>query len=88
MKAKKNVKVVLPQGIIRKLILHFNIDKTIIMRDTLGYNNSDFMVINFYFKILNIIFIFIFLDKTNSFRINLGKTRCEQKRRRILQSRT
>ena len=45
MKAKKNVKVVLPQGIIRKLILHFNIDKTIIMRDTLGYNNSDFMVI-------------------------------------------
>ena len=88
MKAKKNVKVVLPQGIIRKLILHFNIDKTIIMRDTLGYNNSDFMVINFYYKILNIIFIFIFLDKTNSFRINLGKTRCEQKRRRILQSRT
>ena len=86
MKAKKNVKVVLPQGIIRKLILHFNIDKTIIMRDTLGYNNSDFMVINFYYKILNIIFIFIFLDKTNSFRINLGKTRCEQKRRRILQS--
>ena len=88
MKAKKNVKVVLPQGIIRKLILHFNIDKTIIMRDTLGYNNSDFMVINFYFKILNIIFIFIFLDKTNSFRINLGKTRCEQKRRRIFQGRT
>ena len=47
MKAKKNVKVVLPQGIIRKLILHFNIDKTIIMRDTLGYNNSDFMVTKF-----------------------------------------
>ena len=86
MKAKKNVKVVLPQGIIRKLILHFNIDKTIIMRDTLGYNNSDFMVINFLLKNFNFIFIFIFLDKTNSFRINLGKTRCEQKRRRILQS--
>ena len=46
MKAKKNVKVILPQGIIRKLILHFNIDKTIVMRDSLGYNNSDFMVIN------------------------------------------
>ena len=45
MKAKKNVKVILPQGIIRKLILHFNIDKTIVMRDNLGYNNSDFMVI-------------------------------------------
>ena len=57
MKAKKNVKVILPQGIIRKLILHFNIDKTIIMRDTLGYNNSDFMVTkylylnNIYFNI-------------------------------------
>ena len=44
MKAKKNVKVILPQGIIRKLILHFNIDKTIVMRDTQGYNNSDFMI--------------------------------------------
>ena len=86
MKAKKNVKVVLPQGIIRKLILHFNIDKTIIMRDTLGYNNSDFMVINFLFKNFKYYFYFYFLDKTNSFRINLGKTRCEQKRRRILQS--
>ena len=54
MKAKKNVKVVLPQGIIRKLILHFNIDKTIIMRDTLGYNNSDFMVTKYSY--LNIIY--------------------------------
>ena len=53
MKAKKNVKVILPQGIIRKLILHFNIDKTIIMRDTLGYNNSDFMVTKYSY--LNII---------------------------------
>ena len=44
MKAKKNVKVITPQGIIRKLILHFNIDKTIVMRDSQGYNNSDFMV--------------------------------------------
>ena len=49
MKGKKNVKVVLPQGIIRKLILHFNIDKTIVMRDSLGYNNSDFMVIKLFF---------------------------------------
>ena len=62
MKAKKNVKVVLPQGIIRKLILHFNIDNTIIMRDTLGYNNSDFMVIQYLF-----IYLILFLDKRNSF---------------------
>ena len=51
MKVKKNVKVVLPQGIIRKLILHFNIDKTIIMRDTQGFNNSDFMVKNIIYLI-------------------------------------
>jgi hypothetical protein len=54
MKAKKNVKVVTPQGIIRKLILHFNIDKTIVMRDSQGYNNSDFMVNKF---LLNFIYI-------------------------------
>ena len=56
MKAKKNVKVVTPQGIIRKLILHFNIDKTIVMRDSQGYNNSDFMVNKF---LLNFIYIYI-----------------------------
>ena len=75
MKGKKNVKVILPQGIIRKLILHFNIDKTIVMRDSLGYNNSDFMVNNLFFYITMILFI-LFLDSTNFIRINLGKTRC------------
>ena len=44
MKPKKNVKVITPVGIIRKLILHFNIDKTLVMRDSQGYNNTDFMV--------------------------------------------
>lgn len=38
-----------PQGNFRKLILHFNIDKTIVMRDSLGYNNTDFMVIQLFF---------------------------------------
>ncbi|MCQ2817720.1 MAG: hypothetical protein MJ252_10690 [archaeon] len=33
-----------PQGKIRKLILHFNIDKTIVMRDSLVYNNTDFLI--------------------------------------------
>ena len=61
MKAKKNVKVVLPQGIIRKLILHFNIDKTIIMRDTQGFNNSDFMVKNIIYLIFYLIFNFRFV---------------------------
>ena len=71
MKGKKNVKVILPQGIIRKLILHFNIDKTIIMRDSLGYNNSDFLVNK---HIIFIIHIIISLDTSNIIRINLGKT--------------
>ena len=34
----------LPQGNFRKLVLHFNIDKTIVMRDSLTYNNTDFMI--------------------------------------------
>lgn len=33
-----------PQGKIRKLVLHFNIDKTIVIRDSLGYNNTDYLV--------------------------------------------
>lgn len=41
---KKTTKVITPQGNFRKLILHFNIDKTIVMRDSLGYNNSDFLI--------------------------------------------
>jgi hypothetical protein len=60
MKAKKNVKVITPQGIIRKLILHFNIDKTIVMRDSHGYNNSDFMVKKFFIN-----FILLCIDSPN-----------------------
>ena len=70
MKGKKNVKVVLPAGYIRKLILHFNIDKTIVMRDSLGYNNSDFMVN----KLIDyIIKYFLILDPTNIIRTNMGE---------------
>ena len=72
MKGKKNVKVILPQGIIRKLILHFNIDKTIVMRDSLGYNNSDFMVNNIFKKLSN---YFLSIDQANFIGINLGKAR-------------
>ena len=64
MKGKKNVKVILPQGIIRKLILHFNIDKTIVMRDSLGYNNSDFMVIKLLSYIIITLFILL-IDQAN-----------------------
>ena len=44
MKNTKQNKNLIPAGNFRKLILHFNIDKTLIMRDTLGYNNTDFLV--------------------------------------------
>ena len=44
MKNAKQNKNLIPAGNFRKLIIHFNIDKTIIMRDTLGYNNTDFLV--------------------------------------------
>ena len=31
-------------GNFKKLILHFNIDKTIVMRDSLKYNNPEYTV--------------------------------------------
>ena len=58
---------------IKTLIIHFNIDKTIIMRDPLSYDNSDVIVsISFNIKFKN---IFIYLDQRNLIRINLGKRR-------------
>ena len=50
MKPKKNPKLINPQDSISKLVLHFNIDRTIIMRDSLSYDNSDIIVSFFYFK--------------------------------------
>ena len=44
MKPKNAPKLLGPQDSINKLILHFNIDKTIIMRDSLTYDNSDIIV--------------------------------------------
>ena len=44
MKSKSIPKLINPQDSINKLILHFNIDKTIIMRDSLSYDNSDVIV--------------------------------------------
>ena len=61
------------QDNIKTLIIHFNIDKTIIMRDSLSYDNSDVIVsISFNIKFKN---IFIYLDQRNLIRINLGKRR-------------
>ena len=61
------------QDNIKTLIIHFNIDKTIIMRDPLSYDNSDVIVsISFNIKFKN---IFIYLDQRNLIRINLGKRR-------------
>ena len=44
MKSKSTPKLINPQDSINKLILHFNIDRTIIMRDSLSYDNSDIIV--------------------------------------------
>jgi hypothetical protein len=44
MKSKNVPKLINPQDGINKLILHFNIDRTIIMRDSLSYDNSDIIV--------------------------------------------
>ena len=61
------------QDNIKTLIIHFNIVKTIIMRDSLSYDNSDVIVsISFNIKFKN---IFIYLDQRNLIRINLGKRR-------------
>ena len=30
--------------VIKRLILHFNVDKSIVMKDSLEYNNTDFYV--------------------------------------------
>ena len=73
MKPKNAQKLIKPQDSINKLILHFNVDKTIIMRDSLSYDNSDVIVsISFNIKFKN---IFIYLDQRNLIRINLGKRR-------------
>ena len=50
MKSKNIPKLINPQDSISKLVLHFNIDRTIIMRDSLSYDNSDIIVSFLYFK--------------------------------------
>jgi len=31
-------------SLIKRLVLHFNVDKTIVMKDSIGYNNTEFFV--------------------------------------------
>ena len=40
----KSKNIINQQHSFKKLIIHFNIDKTIIMRDSLSYDNSDIIV--------------------------------------------
>lgn len=42
----KNTQVQQGNGI-KRYVLHFNIDKTIVMRDLLGQNNTDYYVRNY-----------------------------------------
>ena len=56
MKPKSVSKLINPQDSINKLILHFNVDRTIIMRDSLTYDNSDVIVSlnnnNYYYNLI------------------------------------
>ena len=77
MKSKNNPNLINPQDSISKLVLHFNIDKTIIIRDSLSYDNSD-IIVSFYVLILS------YLVKRNFIGINMGKRRQKQKRRKSI----
>ena len=44
MKTRQMPRLINHQDNIKRLIIHFNIDKTIIMRDSLSYDNSDVIV--------------------------------------------
>lgn len=74
MKTKSNQRLIAPHDSINKLILHFNIDRTIIMRDSLSYDNSDIIVSIIYFLIFKIL-IYSTVDKRSIISINLGKRR-------------
>lgn len=67
MKSKNVPKLINPQDGINKLILHFNIDRTIIMRDSLSYDNSDIIV--------SLNFITLTLDQRSIISTNMGKRR-------------
>ena len=63
------------QDNIQKLIIHFNIDKTIIMRDSLSYDNSD-IIVSIIILIIKIkLFLIYNTDKKYFIRINMGKRR-------------
>jgi hypothetical protein len=44
MKPKNMPRLINQQDKIKTLIIHFNVDKTIIMRDSLSYDDSDVIV--------------------------------------------
>ena len=67
MKSKNVPKLINPQDSINKLILHFNIDRTIIMRDSLSYDNSDIIVSSYY--------ITLTLDQRSIISTYMGKRR-------------
>ena len=85
MKTKSNQRLIAPHDSINKLILHFNIDRTIIMRDSLSYDNSDIIVSIIYFLIYKIL-IYSTVDKRSIISINLGKRRQKSKWRTNIQS--
>ena len=57
MKPRNIPRLINQQDNIKTLIIHFNIDKTIIMRDSLSYDNSEVIVSNKYQYLIKIIII-------------------------------
>lgn len=47
---KMNKNAPVNANIIKRLVLHFNVDKTIVMKDSIGYNNTDFFVKTLQYK--------------------------------------
>ena len=45
-------------SLVKRLILHFNVDKTIVMKDSIGFNNTELYVIISLYIIYSIINIF------------------------------
>ena len=75
MKTRHMPRLINHQDNIQKLIIHFNIDKTIIMRDSLSYDNSDIIVSIIILLIKIKLFLIYNTDKKYFIRINMGKRR-------------
>ena len=74
MKTRNMPRLINHQDNIKKLIIHFNINKTIIIRDSLSYDNSD-VIVSIIILLIELISFKYITDKKCFIGINLGKRR-------------